>query len=381
MAVMLVSCTGNSGDGGSDENGGSITSKELTVSADKKFVQTFGGDYVTLQVTLDGQPVTEGVTFFDASDNVIEVEDFKFMTEVAGTHKISAAYGTYFSKPVTVTAIAVAIPAVSEDEHPERTDFKQKVLVTQFTTTGCSACPPMKKHLKNALTGNYVDKVVKVDCHNGTINKRNDPAYVHLPDFGSGSFPTVLFDLYTKGDNANIQSTSDVHAMIDGRYEYKDGIAAGIAVASEAAEGQIVTKVVVKAAKEAQYKVGVMLLEDNIVATSSQSQMGTGVEEWMNTHNSCVRYMDAGPKYDGHSLGTIKVGETADYVFVFNLDDIWDDGILKAEQNYSTWADTWVAEELHLAVFVTTTTEDGYDIYVSNVVDCPIDDSIAFQYR
>jgi hypothetical protein len=132
-----------------------------------------------------------------------------------------------------------------------------------------------------------------------------------------------------------------------------------------------------------------MLLEDNIVANSSQTQQGSGAADWMNTHNSIVRYMDSkyasgsGSRYYGHSLGEIAKGETSDYVFILDLPSIWDAGSLKAEQNACTWAKTWVKEELHLAVFVTTVGTDGKNefYYVSNVVDCPIDGETPFEYK
>lgn len=402
-AVMLVSCTGtvdpedanngtdtgieggndNGNDNGSDEgNDEPLVPKELILSVNKNFVQTFGGDYIQLTVELGDMTLCdpETVTFYDESDNVITIENFRFRTEKSGEQKFYANYGTYFSNEVTVTGIDVPIPTLPEDYYQDNLSFMPRVLLTQFTTTGCTYCPLMKKRLKEALDEEYTKKVVKVDCHNGIINKRNDPAYVHLPDFGDGNYPKVYFDMYLEGHNNNLQSSSDVHAIIDELYDYKEGRAVGIAVASNASEDQIVTNVLVKAAEEGQYRIGVMLLEDNIVASAAQTQQGTGVEDWMNTHNSCIRYMDAGSKYLGHSLGTLKKGETADYVFVFNLTDIWDKGMLKAEQNYSTWAKTWVAENLHLAIFVTTTTEDGYSSYVSNVVDCSINETRPFEF-
>ena len=86
---MLFSCSGtiDPGDGlGGGENngnvdnpgtgnngGGQLVPKELVVTADKKFVQTFDGDFVTLTVTLGEETLTDGVTFYDADDNEIPV--------------------------------------------------------------------------------------------------------------------------------------------------------------------------------------------------------------------------------------------------------------------------------------------------------------------
>lgn len=372
-AVMLLSCSGSNDDA-------AVTGKKLVISADKKFVQTFGGDYVGLTVTLNGEVMTEGVTFYDENDDMIDVEDFKFAPEEAGDYTIYANYGTYFTdEPVEVTALAVAIPDV--ETGGEELGFKPRVLLTQFTTTGCVYCPLMKTYLKEALVDSYVDKVVKVDCHNLVINKRSDPAYVYLPKW-SYNMPTVLFDNYVNVTNGSAGPTRDICETIDALYDYKSGNAAGIAVGSAMADGQIVTKVVVKAAEEGDYRVGVMLLEDNIVAKSHQTQLGDGAADWMNTHNSCIRYMDAGADYSGHSLGHLERGAEADYVFVFNLQDIWRQGNTRAEQAGCSWSDC-NEDKLHLAVFVTTIGKDERNnefLYVSNVVDCPVDGTTPFQY-
>lgn len=407
-AVMLASCTGTidpeqgngggddiengTGNNGGNEDSGTPVSKELKVKADKMFVQTFGGDYVTLTVTLGDQTLTEGVTFYDGEDNVIPVDEFKFKTEVAGQHEIYAGYGTYFTKqPVTVTAIAVAIPETPEDEHPERTDFRQRVLLTQFTTTGCSWCPSMKLVLKSAIDDKYAEKVVKVDCHSSTMSNRNDPVYVDLKAFEEqcdGLLPSVNLDMIQTTGYLQGMTGADIQVMIDKWYGFKEDKAAGIAVNSSATDDQIVAKVAVKAAETGTYRVGLMLLEDNIVASSSQTQQGSGAADWMNTHNSCIRYMDSkyasgsGVRFYGHSLGEIAAGETAEYVFILDLESIWQNGILKAQQNGCTWAPRWVSEELHLAVFTTTTGTDGKSefYYVSNVVDCPINGETPFEY-
>ena len=408
-AVMLFSCSGtiDPGDGlGGGENngnvdnpgtgnngGGQLVPKELVVTADKKFVQTFDGDFVTLTVTLGEEILTDGVTFYDADDNEIPVENFKFMTDKAGEHKIFAAYGTYFSQPVTVTAVAVAIPESPLDKSPENVNFRQRVLLTQFTTTGCTWCPSMKLVLKDALDATYSEKVVKVDCHSSTMG-RNDPAYVNLKEFEEqcdGLLPSVNLDMIETTGYYQAWGTdgSAVQGMIDKWYDFKDGKAAGISVNSVASDDQIVAKVTVKAAETGTYRVGIMLLEDNIVANASQTQQGSGAADWMNTHNSIVRYMDSkyasgsGSRYYGHSLGEIAKGETSDYVFILDLPSIWDAGSLKAEQNACTWAKTWVKEELHLAVFVTTVGTDGKNefYYVSNVVDCPINGATPFEYK
>jgi hypothetical protein len=145
-AVMLISC------GGTVDNGdGSTGKKVLKLTADKTIIQTFGGDYATLTLTLDGQPVTEDVTFFDGKNNIIEISDFKFATDKAGEYEIWANYGTYNSEKILIRAISVDIPPTPTDPKPESTAFKVRTLVSEFTTLGCSYCPNMKLMLHKAF--------------------------------------------------------------------------------------------------------------------------------------------------------------------------------------------------------------------------------------
>ena len=62
-AVMLISCQGTV-----DTGEGSTNDKTLKLTTDKNLIQTFDGDYATLMLTLDGEVVTDGVTFFDGND-------------------------------------------------------------------------------------------------------------------------------------------------------------------------------------------------------------------------------------------------------------------------------------------------------------------------
>ena len=88
-AVMLISCQGTV-----DTGEGSTSDKTLMLTTDKNLIQTFDGDYATLMLTLDGEVVTDGVTFFDGNDKVMEITDFRFSTDKVGVSPSP--------KPVTV---------------------------------------------------------------------------------------------------------------------------------------------------------------------------------------------------------------------------------------------------------------------------------------
>ncbi len=360
----------------------------FSMSVDKKLIQTFD-DYATITVTLGDEKLTEGVTFYSGKTPV-EIPDFKFSTTEPGQHTLWASYGTYISEEITITAINVAIPETPADPKPGSTEFKARVLASEFTTTGCSYCPNMKNLVHRALADEEVaDRLVLTACHSGLINSVKDPAYIRTTydEFAKcEGFPYMFFEMYYGFNNYNT-SVGDFVSLIDQFVDFKQENAAGIAVNSSLVDGQMVAKVTVKAAAEGEYRVGAFLLEDGIYG----HQSGSMAEEWMNTHDGVIRYIDsqyhnkAGKEmYYGHSVGNIAKGETADHMFVWDVDAIWDKGALNGELYGGYFWDPFNEEKLHLAIFVCTvgTDDKGNEFwYVNNVIDCPVNGKTPFEYR
>lgn len=377
-AVMLAACEGNDPVG------------ELTITSDKNLIQTFGGDYATLTVKLGNQVIKEDVTFYDGNDEIIEINDFKFATDKAGVYEIWANYGTYISDKITIMAIDVALPATPADPQPENTDFKVRSLVTEFTTTGCVYCPSMKRVLHEALDdAATADKVVMSACHSSLVNSVPDPAFIKTDykDFSKSTMPYVFCDMYYGFGYYQSLTSADLRSLFSELVESKEDLAAGIAVAARLENDSMVAKVTVKASTTANYRVGAFLLEDGVKATQSSA----GNDDWMHTHDNVIRYIDAQTftngksQFYGYSLGEIKAGETADYVFSWLLNDIWEKGSDAAE-SYGGGI-PWAARDdskLHMAVFVSAIDVDdkGNQFYrVVNAIDCPVNGETKFEYR
>ncbi|MBR2065173.1 MAG: Omp28-related outer membrane protein [Bacteroidales bacterium] len=387
-AVMLFSCHGYydpndpayGGGGEVDENA------VLKITSDRNLIQTFGGDHANLTVTLGSKVITEEVIFFDGSNKIIDIPDFKFYAAEPGEYEIWANYGTYNSEKIAIKAISIEIPETPDDPNPGSTDFKTRVLMTEFTTTGCSYCPNMKILLHDAMADKTVaDKVVFTTCHSGLINGKPDPAYIKttFDDFCNiTGFPTVNFDMYYSFNNYTIDK-SVMQQMIDEFHSTKENVAAGIAVNSILNGSELVIKVTVKAAEEGQYRVGAFLLEDGIKG----NQSGGAAQEWMNTHDDVIRYIDSKygkDQYYGHLLGILEKGKAADHVFLWNLDEIWSTGAENGRIYGGYKWNPFVEENLHLAIFVSTvaTDEKGNEYYyINNIIDCPVNGKTPYEYR
>ncbi len=391
-AAMLFSCGGtidpdNPNDTtGTGQEPGDL---EFSISSDKNLIQTFD-DYAKITVTLGEEVLTEGVSFYDGENKPVQLTDFKFATTEPGKHELWASYGTYTSEKIAINAINVRIPETPADPDPERTDFKARILATEFTTTGCSYCPNMKALVHKAVADDAVaDKLVLTACHSGLINGVPDPSYIKTTYDAFAKcegFPYMFFEMYY-GFNNHKTPVDDFVSLINQLHDFKEDNAAGIAVTSSLVDGQLVAKVTVKAAETGEYRVGAFLLEDGIYARQS----GSMAEEWMNTHDGVIRYIDskyyskAGKEqYHGHSLGNIEKGETTDYMFVWDVNDIWAKGAVAGEQYGKYYWDPFVEENLHLAVFVSTIGADdnGNEFYyVNNVIDCPVNGKTPYEYR
>lgn len=374
-AVMLVSCAGTTDD---NSGGGEGINGTFRIEPDKTLLQSDGVDFVTLNVTLDGKPVTEDVTFYIDAD-MLPVENFRFSTTKAGDYEIWANYGTYNSEPVTIRAISVPIPEVPADPAPANTDFKSRVMCMQFTGTGCSYCSEFMKRLRPAFEDEaFADEYVKAAIHNYQYTESfPDAAFIQwswaTQTLGATN-PSIIMD-YELNYALYLATTSSEEFMgvVREQNNAKKDAACGIAVNAVLEGDQVVARVTVKAAESGSYRVGAMLLEDGIYGKQIAG------EDWMNTHDKCVRYIDASYRvgnrdvYYGHSLGNIEKGKTADYLFIWNLEDIWNSA---PEKVY--WK-KFVKENMHMAVFVTSAKGESY--VINNAVSVEFNTPLAFEYK
>ena len=386
-AAMLFSCHGTVDPVGPEPGPDPVEPEdlELKITSDKNLIQT-NVDEAVITVTLGDEVITEDVVFFDGNNKVIDIPGFKYVAKTAGDHVIWANYGTYNSNKVTIKALDMEIPATPADPKPASTEFKAKVLMTEFTTVGCTYCPNMKIVLHDLMAdAEMADKIVFTACHSGIIEPTADPAYIKtsLDDFcQSTGFPSVNFDFYYTEGNYT-KPISEFKSFVNQFHSFKEEVAAGIAVNSQVVDDRLIIKATVKAAETAEYRIGACLIEDGISAV----QKGGMAEPWMNTHDGVMRYIDSkygNNLYYGHLVGKIEEGKTADYLFDWNLGTIWSEGDRASQIYAKTGWDEFVMDNLHLVVFVSTKAADekGNEFYyVNNVIDCPINGQTPFEYR
>ena len=377
-ALLFTGCTPENND-----NGGNGGKKSLILVADKTTIYDNGLDGATFTLYYDGMIVENGYELYiGAGDEMIAGN--KFCSTTQGTFEVWAAYGTVISNTVNINVVATppAAPAVPEDANPSKTNFKRRVLLTQFTGTGCGYCPLMMNALHQVLTSPvYGDEVVVAAAH---LYNDNDPAYLLEAQtldnaLGVTGFPSVYSDLNKAGfGDATFASLKSCIDAAQGRVNVKGGIA----VSSEyhAEEEYIVINVNVKAKETTEFRVGAWLLEDNISAkqsvyadpyktTGELIQPLEGVN--FNNHNNCVRIADSKASnldFSGFSLGVIEAGKTASREFAFKL-----------KANGTGSMTKWNHDNLRVIAFIST--KEGSKWLVNNVVKAPKNGSVDFEYE
>lgn len=319
LSLSMISC-------GKDNNDLDLNSP-LTISVSKDIIQTDGKDYAEVTVKLNDEVIKDGLTFYFQKGECLDpatkyVTNSRFSINKAGTYHLMAAYGTFYTETVTIHAIPVAVPETPADPVESSVDFKTRALLIQFTGVACGNCPRAKTIMKNIGEGKTSvspDSYVKIECHNYSGSGYIDKA----------EFDTELSTLYCAGYpnlNANFHSVSNGMGTEENVETYINSALnlmspkAGLALNFSVMERQAILKVTVKAGVASEFKVGGVLLEDGIV-----SQQLSATADWMNTHNACIRWIDAGKNYTGVTLEEMAKGEERSYVFVWDLDAIEND--------------------------------------------------------
>lgn len=367
-AVVLASCRGTVDTGDDTPVDGT---NGITISTDKTLIQSNGTDFAKLTVIAEGKDVTSEALFFDASNNLLEITDGKFSVTEPGEYELWANYGTLNSGKVTIRAISIPVPETPADPAPQSTDFKARVYMAQFTGTGCGFCPNMMRILHPVLEDpDYSDKIVWTAFH--TYNA-TDPAYIfgamvdEFKDNLKAEYPSLNFDF--RAPFSDYRQTSQViKDYVDQCLADKIGAPAGIAVNATLVDDTVIAKVTIKSADTREYRVGAMLLEDGIYAMQTSADAA-----WMNTHDSCVRYIDCSTNPLGYNLGVINKGKTVDYLFIWDLNKIW-----SPMMDRYAW-DKWVESNLRMAVYVTSPNAEG-SFAVNNAIQCPVNGQTAFDY-
>ena len=365
-ALLFVGCDPDNNDGEQDGT------KGLVLKADKYEIYDNGEDVATFRLTFNGEPVTEDYTIYDENDNPIDGNTFS-STKI-GYYEFWAEWGAAMTKTnigITVIATPPAAPAVPTDKNPTKLNFHRRVMLIQFTGTGCGYCPSMVTAL-HAIANNQETKnqFVLAAAHIGGY-AGSDPALMTegktLDDaFGISSYPNLIVDMVP--NNGSVYATeaylkSQINTALN-RVSVKGGIAANAEYHAE--KNYVMVNALVKAKETTEFRIGAWLLEDGIEGIQTVYADANTVEGInYNIHNNCIRKVKSQQPTDdfdftGLTLGTIEAGKTKSQEFAFSLKN------------------AWKSENLHVVIFISTKENGKWRI--NNIINAPINGSVDFEY-
>ena len=302
-----------------------------------------------------GANVTNDATIYDKSHDFAQVEN-PFTPTVDGDYTFYAVVGDAISKDFKVT-VTPEVPALPEDTDAANTSFKHRILLVDHTGNTCGYCPNMMKALKEIEeSGDFDGKYYEAMSHSYS---NTDPAFSGAAasissHYGLQGYPTLTYNFYHPTSSS--YNAEHIKGQINALW--KESADAGIAASTNLAAKSVVVNAEVKAAVDGEYSITAWLLEDGIYAKQTNA-----TDEWMNTHNNAIRQAATTSPLTGYELGALKAGETAEQIL-----------------NLTIARDTWNRDNMKVMLIVSKK-GDNKKFDVANVVICPINDSVTYDYK
>ena len=181
----------------------------------------------------------------------------------------------------------------------EGKDFFRRSLVLDFTGTWCVNCPKMDAAIRETMEARP-GRVVPVSVHCMSL----DPMYVKplsddlVKKFGVTAYPSAIVDM--DPESLITQSSSELLQGHIDRLLTDRTLSAGVKVETTLEGGNYTLKAEMKAVRDGDYTLAILLLEDGIVAT----QTGGSPDQ---VHNNVLRSWTEGNVHAG-----LKEGDTAE---------------------------------------------------------------------
>lgn len=358
LALVMYGCSGNS----SDEP----ESDMLVLNASSLLIEADGADITEFTVTKGTQDVTS------AAEILMNGQTFsgtRFYTDTEGEYKFSARYNGETSAEIVVRATKSDNLVMPADPDPERYEgFVKHVLFLQATGTWCGWCPLVMTGIKT-YGETYSDGLaVFAAAHASSSIKdlmETNASLMVLNWLGISSFPTLNVNLipgetvsYTSDGNVGEQNAGMIREVVE-QYKTQDAKSAIAAVVrADKASSTVSVEAKIKIAESGSYRVAAWLLEDGISDNSQQNY--TDLTDDFSTHNNVLRQSSASLAF-GDKLGdSLPAGSTKDFTCSFTLS----------------------SEKMdNCRVLIMVTAPEGGVFAVDNVVACPLNSKVGFEYK
>ena len=354
LVLVMYGCSGNS----SDEP----ESEMLVLNATSLLIEADGADVTEFTVTKGNQDVTAAAEILQ--DGKV-FSGTRFYTDTKGEYKFSGRYNGETSAEIVVRATKSENLVMPADPEPDRYEgFVKRVLLLQATGTWCGYCPLVMSGIKT-YSDTYSDGLaVFAAAHNGD-GMSNDFSNKVINWLSVSGFPTLNVNLipgttisYVSEGNVGEQNAGLIRQAVE-EYTAKEAKSAIAAVVrADKASNKVEVEAKIKIAEGGSYRVAAWLLEDGIYDNTQENYLG--LEGDFYTHNNVLRQSSASLAF-GDKLGdSLPAGSTEDYSCSFTLS----------------------SEKMdNCRVVIMVTAPEGGVFAVDNVVMCPLNDKVGFEYK
>ncbi len=247
-----------------------------TLSVDKTVIESDGEDVATLVITdANGLVLTERNYMRQVSFHIAETDEWrsgigyegepeKFSSIVDGTYTVSAMFeGKECENIVTIRS----------QNRKKYELFHKNVAIYRLTGTWCQYCPYMTEALNNV--NDYTkDHSIVLEFHNGDeysvpFSMTMDMAAFLLSNYGTkdDGYPYCIYSI-TEGSGK--RTVNDIQRLVKARL-FEHSACTGIKASSSLTDGKLVVNATVKASEAGKYDLGMAVLKDNCIPTSSSA--------------------------------------------------------------------------------------------------------------
>lgn len=368
VVLIMAACVGNPG----EDFGGGVVPPEIpdgfVLVPSGTFFKADGKATITFKVYSDKQDVTADARIYqETSSGINRMESPEFKTTEVGNYTFFATYKGQTTDKVGVSAITGDFPPLPADPQPDKfSGFKHRIAAIQFTGTSCGYCPNAISAITKFKESEHVGKMLFAAVHSYSSDDpmSNDDAFALARRMSVSSYPSIILNLNSRNLLTKLTASSFYTQMVAGMESLlQEDAYCGISASVSKNEHSINLSAKVKVGKNGSYCITAWLLEDGIKAAQANQ---TGVSIDINTHNNALRSASATSVAAGDLLGgkeTTEAGTEVEFHHEFNLD-----GVVNVQN-------------CHVLVIVSRKADEYRNHVADNVINCPIDASVAFEYE
>jgi hypothetical protein len=296
--------------------------------------------------------VDDAEVFVKTGNSEEKLTGYIFSSETPGVFALYAKFHDIKSESVTVTVSPVL--------------FVKQSVALEAVATWCGYSPQMMTIFNSIHESPLSDRILTVSLHRvGSGLKSSDiDAEALMAENGVTGIPFGIMDFERRlyRNLYDIESSYDVLAI-----NYP--VTSGIAVSSRKTDNSIDVELKVKANEAGEYRVGAIIVEDNVVKTQIIYVDGNHENVFYNdsfVHHGLATFIMPGTTVTmGKYLGNIGVTKEVKETFSVSLNR----NVVNRTVNYS-----------NCRVVAYVLKRYGDKFYINNAISCPINGSVDYRY-